>query len=371
MVEATPADDAVFMRRALDLAGQGRGWTSPSPMSGAVVVKGGTIVGEGFSSKPGHPHAETFALDAAGADARGSDLYVVTEPCVLREGCVSGILDSGVRRVVIATQDPNPATAGKGISRLQAAGVEVTLGVEAASARRLNEAAIKFLATRRPFVSLSAVMSFDGKTATAIGERPAPPLEATDDLRSAYDAILIGVGTVLHDDPDLTVTAMRARNPLRIVVDGMARTPPGCNLLSRKGTRGLRPATLIVTTRFAPEERIRELQESGAEILQAPEEEDSMTGDVDLTRLMLLLGRRDISSVLIEGEGSLIDAALTARIVDKVHAYLAPVILGGTSAPGLVGGVGASFVEEGRTLHELTCKPVGSGLMLAAYLDPR
>lgn len=371
MVEASPASDVAFMTRALELAVQGRGWTSPSPMSGAVVAKGNELLGEGFSSKPGHPHAEIFALDAAGEAARDADLFVVNEPCAQRNGCVSRIIEAGIRRVIVACEDPIAALAGKGIAQLRAEGIEVEVGVERARARRINEAAIKFLTTRRPFVALNAVMSFDGKTATAIGERPVPPPEVVDDLRSSYDAVMVGVGTVLNDDPDLTTASPRSRNPLRIVIDGMARTPPGCKFLSRQGTRGLRPAALIVTTRFAPDDRVRALQEGGAEVVVAPEEEESMTGDVDLAKLMAILGRRDIASVLVEGEGSLIDAALAAQVIDKVHAYMAPVLLGGSSAPSLVGGVGVSFVEEAQRLHGLEARPCGDGLLLEGYLEPR
>ncbi|MBU6429400.1 MAG: bifunctional diaminohydroxyphosphoribosylaminopyrimidine deaminase/5-amino-6-(5-phosphoribosylamino)uracil reductase RibD [Cyanobacteria bacterium REEB65] len=372
MVEADPSLDAAYMERALDLARQGRGWTSPAPMSGAVIVKDGEVVGEGFSSTSGPPHAEQFALDAAGDRAKGAELYLVTEPCQVRDGCAQRIVAAGIGRVVLAMEDPNPSAAGRGIALLRSHGVTLSLGVGSSAARQLNETASKFLATRRPFVTLATAMSFDGKIATVIGERPELPIDLSADLRATYDAILVGVGTVLEHDPDLSTSKPRSRNPLRIVVDGMARTPPNCKFLAGStGTRGLRPATLVVTTRFAPADRVRALQEHGAEILVAPEEEESMTGDVDLDKLIALLGRRDISSILIETGGSLVDAALTAGILDKLVVYLAPTILGGSSAPGLFGGMGSSFVEQAPQLHGLTAKPCGDGLLLEAYLNPR
>lgn len=367
----TALGDSAFMRRALELSEFGRGWTSPSPMSGAVVVKDGEIVGEGFLQTWGRAHAEIHALDAAGDRAQGATLYVTIEPCwhPNRESCVSRIVEAGISRVVVAAEDPNPSAAGRGIARLRESGVEVDVGVEEQAVRLLNEASYKFLATRRPFVALFGVMSVDGKVATAIGERPPVPQAVVDRLRATYDAVLFGVSTVVQDDPDLTVNLPRAREPICIVVDGMARTPVSSKILVNPNPGG-RPQTLVVTTRFAPDERVRELKAAGAEIVVAPEEGEPMAANVDLNRLMTILGKRDISSVLIEGGGTLVDAALAAGAVDKLYLYVHPAILGGTSAPGLVGGLGASFIEEAQRVQRLSCQPADEGLLIEGYLSP-
>jgi diaminohydroxyphosphoribosylaminopyrimidine deaminase/5-amino-6-(5-phosphoribosylamino)uracil reductase len=244
------------------------------------------------------------------------------------------------------------------------------VGVEEQSIRRINEASYKFLATRRPFVALFGAMSFDGRVATAIGEKPQPPRSAIDLLRASHDAVLVGVSTVVQDDPEIATRLERARNPLCIVVDGMARTPVSARIFGNKGVPGARPQALVVTTRFAPDEKLRELKAAGAEVLVAPEEGEPMAANIDLNRLLTLLGKRDIASVLIEGGGTLSDAAVAAGLIDKVYLYVHPAILGGASAPGLVGGLGASFVEEAPALTRLACKPCGDGLLLEGYLGP-
>ncbi len=363
--------DSAFMRRAIELSEFGLGWTSPNPLSGAVIVKDGEIVGEGFYQTWGSPHAEACALGAAGERASGATLYLTVEPCYSRnrESCVSLIAEAGIGRVVIGAEDPNPPAAGKGIAALRERGIDVQAGVEEKEIRRRNEAWYKFLATRRPFVALFAAMSFDGRVATTIGERPMPPRGVIDQLRATHDAVLVGVSTVVQDDPEIISLLERARNPLCIVVDGMARTPVSARILGNKGA-GARPQALVVTTRFAPDDKLRELKAAGAEILVAPEEGDPMAANIDLNRLMTLIGKRDVSSVLIEGGGTLSDAALAAGLIDKIYLYVHPAILGGASAPGLVGGLGASFVEEAPTVGRLSCKPCGDGLLLEGYPGP-
>ncbi len=368
---ASTVGDNAYMRRALELSEFGRGWTSPNPMSGAVVVTDGEVVGEGFLQTWGKTHAELCALDAAGERARGATLYVTVEPCFHpnRESCVTRILAAGITRVVIAAEDPNPSASGRGISKLREQGIVVEVGVEEQAVRLLNEASYKFLATRRPFVALFAVMSLDGKVATAIGERPPVPQAVLDRLRATFDAVLLGVSTVVQDDPEITISLPRARDPMCIVVDGMARTPVSSKILVKPNPAG-KPQTLLVTTRFAPDDKLRELKAAGAEIVVAPEEGDPMAANIDINRLMTLLGKRDVSSVLIEGGGTLSDAALAAGAVDKLFLYVHPAILGGTSAPGLVGGLGASFIEEAQIVRQLTCQPVAGGLLLEGYLSP-
>lgn len=372
-----PAQDSApdarrFMQRALELAILGRGWVSPNPMSGAVVVRDGQIVGEGFHPATNKSHAEIFALDAAGDQTRGATLYLAIEPCrhAARAGCVDRILDVGIKRVVIAHEDPNPATSGKGIAMLREAGIQVDVGMLGDACRRLNEANFKFMATRRPFVALYGVMSLDGKIATSIGERPIAPQSARDELLAAHDAVLLGVSAVMQDDPDVGSGLPRSRNPLRVVVDGMARTPATSRILAKPGPAEARPGTLIVTTKFAPDDRIVDLKAAGAEILIAPEEGEPLAANIDLGRLMVLLGKRDITSLLIEAGGTLSDAVLSAGVVDKIYVYVFPGILGGTSAPSLVGGLGASFIEEAQMVTQFSARPCGDGLLIEAYLGP-
>lgn len=371
MVIQAAKTDTVFMQRALELATQGRGWTSPHPMVGALVVKDDQIIGEGFFSGGGKEHAESFALDAAGEAAEGATLYVNVEPCL---GCVRLIQEAGVARVVIATEDPNPAKAGHGILALREAGIPTDLGDSAAAARRLNEIAFRYAATKRPFVAIRTAMSLDGKIATSVGESQyisGPESDAhLQELRATFDAVMLGINTVLQDDPDPDSTLPRSRNPLRIVVDSMARTPVTARVLGKPGTGLLRPSTLVAVTRYAPEDRVRALQAAGAEVLVVSETGDRLDPYVDLSKLMLTLGRRGITSVLIEGGATLNAAALQAGIVEKLFMTVAPIILGGP-APTPVAGMGVTFVEEALRLQRMSCRKLGEDLLVEAYLrDP-
>lgn len=372
---STMTDDATYMHRAIELAQQGRGWTSPNPLAGAVIVQGDQIVGEGFHPQVGQSHAEIFALDAAGEAARGGTLFLSLEPCQYAgrvSPCVDRILQAGITRVVVGCEDANPLSAGRGIKALQEAGLEVTVGIERDRARQLNEIFFKYITTKRPFVALRSAMSLDGKIATTLGESQyiggAEAEEHLQQLRASYDAVLIGVTTVLQDNPEVVCTVPRARNPLRIVIDSLARTPTNCKLLSKAGTGLLRPNTVIVVTRQAPEERIRALQSVGAEILVAPHIGHAMEAHVDLSKLMQILGRREITSVLIEGGGNLNAAALQASIVDKIYCTIAPLIIGGQSALTPVEGLGATFVEEAVRLYGMKCRSLGDDVLIEAYL---
>lgn len=360
--------DSVFMQRALELATQGRGWTSPLPMTGAVVVKAGEIVGEGFLPGMGKEHAEVFALDAAGAEAEGATLYVTMEPC---PACVRRIQEAGIARVVLATEDANPMTSGRGLMALREAAIPIELGDSAEAARRLNEIYFRYIATKRPFVSIRTAMSLDGKIATTVGERhyiSGAEAEAhLQGLRATYDAVMVGINSVLQDDPDPDCTLPRCRNPLRIVIDSMARTPVTARVLGKPGTGLLRPMTIVAVTKYAPEERVRALQAAGAEVLVVSEVGDRLEPHVDLNKLMQVLGRRGLTSVLIEGGSNLNAAALQAGIVDKLFLTVAPIILGGL-APTPVAGMGVTFIEEAPRLTRMTCSPLGQDLLIQAYL---
>lgn len=372
------ATDDAYMARALELAQQGRGWTSPNPMVGAVVLsEHGEVVGEGFHPGVGKPHAEVFALDAAGDQAAGGTLYVSLEPCA-HQGrtppCVERVLRSGVRRVVIAHEDPNPLVAGRGIASLQEAGLLVTVGPGREAAMRLNEAFLKFIRTKRPFLAVKVGMSLDGKIATASGESQWITNESSrlhvQQLRAQYDAIMVGVNTVVADNPRLTCRLPGARQPWRIIIDSMARTPLNAKVFDKPGPGAMRSPTLVCVGPKAPDERVRALREAGAEILQAPDTGFGLDSHLDLARLMALLGKRELSSILLEGGGTLNAASLESGIVDKVYAYVAPKIIGGVGAPTMVEGSGITLLEEAIQLHRMRPTWLDGDVLLEAYTSP-
>lgn len=358
------------MQMALDLARRAMGRTSPNPMVGAVVVKDGRVVGQGYHARAGTPHAEINALQEAGAQAAGATLYVTLEPCCHhgRTGpCTEAVLAAGVSRVVAAMTDPNPLVAGRGLERLREAGVEVTVGVMEEEARQLNEVFIKYITTRRPFVVLKAAMSLDGKIATRTGEsRWITGREARLEvhrLRDRYDAILVGVNTVLLDNPSLTTRLPEGegKDPVRIIVDSRARTPPQARVITQSS-----PApTIIAVTPDAPEENLRRLEGAGAKILIVP----GSGPRVDLAALMAELGRREITSVLIEGGAEIHASALEARIVDKVIWFIAPQIIGGRQAPGPVGGEGPARLAEAVELKEVSVDRYGPDICVQGYVE--
>ena len=361
--------DARYMRRAVELAGRGLGLTSPNPVVGAVAVRGGEIVGEGFHQRAGEAHAEVSALAAAGPRAEGATLYVTLEPCVHHgktPPCVDGILQAGVGRVVVAVQDPNPLVNGRGLERLRDAGVDVTVGVEQEAATRLNRPFFKYITTGRPFVTLKVAMTLDGKIADREGSSRWITGEAARGLvhrmRSQADAILVGIGTVLKDDPGLTVRLERPwpREPFRVVVDSRLRTPPDARLI-----RAGRPDRVIVAcVDLAPPERAKRLDAQGIQLLSLP----GSDGRVDLAGLMAALGARQIVSVLAEG-GSEIGAALLEQgLVDRVAWFVAPCLLGGQAAPGPVGGAGRRL-KEALHLRNVTWTPVGDDLLVEGDVD--
>jgi len=317
------------MRRALELAMRGRGRTSPNPMVGAVLAKDGTIVGEGYHARVGGPHAEIVALDAAAEGARGATLYVTLEPCChmgRTPPCTEAILRSGVAKVIAAVEDPNPAVCGQGIARLRDAGVAVEVGLCDAEARALNAAFFTWVTLGRPLGILKAGMSLDGKIATRTGDARwitgEPARRRAHQMRAEADAILIGVETALRDDPLLTAREAPApRQPLRIVADSQARLP----LRQQLARTACEVPTVVATTPGAPGDRVAALQAAGVEVLVV----DGPGPRLDLKALAGALAKRDITSVLIEGGGTLHAAALEAGIVDRVALFVAPSSWGG------------------------------------------
>jgi len=356
------------MQTALALAAKALGRTSPNPMVGAVIVKDGGIIGQGYHRQAGTPHAEIHALREAGSAAEGATLYVTLEPCVhygRTPPCTMAIINAGISQVVVATKDPNPLVAGRGIDMLEKAGITTTVGVLEQEARRLNEVFNKFITTGNPFVVLKSAMSLDGKIATRTGHSQwitgAAARQCGHSLRDRYDAIMVGVGTVLADDPLLTTRLPQGggKNPLRIVVDSQARTPMTSKVVTDKAA-----PTLIAVTEQAPAEKIAALQAAGAAVLVTK----AKNGRVDLTALMRELGNRQVTSVLLEGGAAVVAAAVAEKLVDKVHFFIAPLIIGGHGAPGPVGGQGVAELTGALRLAEMHTELLDKDLHVEALV---
>ena len=353
-----------YMKRALRLAARGR--TSPNPMVGAVIVAGGKLVGEGYHKEYGGPHAEVWALEAAGERARSATAYVTLEPCShygKTPPCTKALIEAGVARVVAAVVDPNPKVRGRGVKMLREAGIEVEVGVLEAEAKRLNAAYFKHTTMGLPLVSLKAAMSLDGKIATAAGESQwitgERARKEAHRLRAVHDAVLVGVGTVLADEPRLTVRKVRGRSPLRVVVDSEARTPPEAALL----TADERPPIIAVTER-APKDRVEALERAGAEVWVGP----AADGKVDLRALLRWLAERQIQSVLVEGGGTVAAAALAAGLVDRVYFFIAPLIIGGERARTPVEGEGIARLAEAWRLEGMKVRRIGEDLLISGEM---
>lgn len=370
-------EDKKFMARALQLAERAAGRTSPNPLVGAVVVRDGEVVGEGYHAVAGGPHAEVVALRQAGERARGATLYVSLEPCChfgRTPPCTRAVLAAGVSRVVAAMTDPNPRVSGRGLDELRAAGLRVEVGCLERQARRLNEAFCHFLATGRPFLAYKVALSLDGKVATAAGQsRWITGSEArryAHRLRDRHDAVMVGVGTVLADDPLLTTRLEGGRDALRVVVDGRGRLPLSARLLRLRPEapepefRSSAP-TLVATTAAMPEELQRALRERpGVEVLVLPGED----GRVDPEALLRVLGQRGVLSVLLEGGPTLAASFLAAGLVDKVYFFLAPLLIGGEGAPGALGGKGVAELAAAPRLREVEVERVGEDVLVVGYL---
>jgi diaminohydroxyphosphoribosylaminopyrimidine deaminase/5-amino-6-(5-phosphoribosylamino)uracil reductase len=354
------------MGRALELARRGLGLASPNPAVGAVVVADGRVVGEGWHEGPGTPHAEVVALRAAGGRARGATLYSTLEPCD-HQGrtppCTRAIVAAGVARVVVAMPDPNPIVDGRGIRALREAAIGVDLGVGEPEARRLTEAYAKHVVTGLPFVTLKLAATLDGKVAARDGSsRWITGEDARADahrLRAAADAIAVGAGTALADDPALTVRdpAYRGARKLRVLVDARGRVPARGRLFD-----GSAP-TLVATTEAAPRGAREAWRETGADVVVLPMEEG---GGVSVPALLEHLGKRDLQHLLLEGGPTLAFAAVAAGCVDRLVLYLAPKLLGGTDAPGALGGPGFAPVGEAVGLAIRSVARLGPDLKVEA-----
>ena len=357
-----------YMKQALALARQALGTTSPNPAVGAVLVKDGLVVGEGYTQPPDQAHAEVVALKRAGDRARGAVLYVTLEPCCHQgrtAACTSAIVAAGVAEVHMAVRDPNPLVDGKGRHELEEAGIRVIVGEQEEAAGKLNEAYLKYIRTRLPFVVAKFAASLDGKIATRTGDArwitgEAARRRAHDELRATSDAVMAGVRTVVADDPQLTARDSqgrpRDRQPLRIVVDSGGRTPVTARLLQE-------PGKVLIAGARIPQRRARALEQAGAEVLELPAED----GSVDLRALLAALGQREVTTVLVEGGGKLLGSLFDQKLVDKVVAFLAPLIIGGAEAVPAVAGAGSGTIAEAFRLRDVTVEQVGEDLMVVGY----
>ena len=360
-----------WMRRALELARRAEGRTSPNPLVGAVIVRDGRVLGEGFHRRAGLPHAEAEALRAAHESVTSATMYVTLEPCShygRTPPCSEAILSAGIAHVVYAVADPNPSAAGGG-RRLREAGVQVTTGVCADEAEELNRFFLHAVRTGRPYVVAKYAASLDGRIAARSGDSKWITGEAArnraHELRHMVDAVVVGAGTVIADDPSLTVRLAidEPAHPLRVVLDSTGRTPLECRLFSGE----LPGATLVAATQTLPAEREAALAARGVEVLRLPADQ---LGRVDVTALAQVLGARGVRSMMVEGGAAVHGAFFDANLVDEVWAFVAPVIIGGVAAPGPVGGRGAETMAEALRIGKLQVESHGGDVLLRVRRMP-
>ncbi|MGY0400733.1 bifunctional diaminohydroxyphosphoribosylaminopyrimidine deaminase/5-amino-6-(5-phosphoribosylamino)uracil reductase RibD [Carnobacterium jeotgali] len=352
---------------ALDLARKGKGWTTPNPLVGAVIVKGGRVIGQGYHQKYGQPHAEVNAIASAKEDVTGATLYVTLEPCShfgKTPPCSDLLIDKNIKRVVVGTLDPNPLVAGKGIERLRSNGIEVVTGVLEEESQKLNEIFIKYIVTKEPFVVMKNAMSLDGKIATVTGESQWISGESSrkqvHSLRHELAGIMVGIETIIKDDPQLTSRTLNSRNPIRIVVDSQLRIPIASKVLTQQD----KAKTIVATTRRANKEKLDTLKQMDIEVLVTKEK----GGRVDLKELMKLLGAKGIDSILLEGGANLNFSALEEGIVDKIQSYIAPKIIGGKEAKTAVEGAGVHSLKNAFQIDRMTPVMVGEDLFVEGYI---
>ncbi|MBU0534476.1 MAG: bifunctional diaminohydroxyphosphoribosylaminopyrimidine deaminase/5-amino-6-(5-phosphoribosylamino)uracil reductase RibD [Candidatus Omnitrophica bacterium] len=375
--------DTKFIKEALALAVKAEGLTSPNPLVGAVIVKGNKIIGRGYHKRAGSKHAEILALESAGKPAhqpatklagnrkaggktKGATLYINLEPCAhygKTPPCAPEIIKAGIKRVVIAMPDPNPLVNGKGIKKLKSEGIDVQVGILEQDARKINETYIKYMTKKMPFVVLKWAMSLDGKIATRKGNSKwisgKASREFTQKLRGKFDAVLIGIETLLKDNPQLNTHGLEIKEPKRIIIDSKGRIPLDCNLLKTKGGQ-----IIITTTDKISKKKIRDLKEKGAEIIVISSKE----GRVDLKKLMIELAKREITSILVEGGGTINASFIENALADKFVAFLSPMIIGGKNAISPVEGKGIEKIANAVRIRDLSIRKMGEDVVMEGYL---
>lgn len=355
------------MELAIKLAKKGEGKVNPNPMVGALIVKDGTIIGEGYHEKYGEGHAEVNAFKSLKEDPSGATMYVTLEPCShygKTPPCVDKIIQSKIKRVVIGMIDPNPLVSGNGVDKLKRAGIEVKVGVLEDKCKKLNEIFIKYILTKNPFVVLKTAMSLDGKIATRTGESKWITSEKSrlevHNLRNKLSAIMVGVNTVIKDNPELTCRIENGNDPIRIIVDSTLKIPMDSKVLQNKDNK-----TIIVTTKRANINSMQELLKKNIQVIIIEEK----NGQVDLSELIKKLGELGIDSILLEGGSTLNYSALEENIVDKVMVYIAPKIIGGESSKTPVGGRGIDKLNDAFKLKNIAINILNEDILVEGYID--
>lgn len=356
------------MQLALDLARRGRGFTSPNPMVGAVVVNNGKIVGRGYHPRTGEPHAEVFAIDDAGDKARGATIYVTLEPCNhtgRTPPCVQKIIAAGINRAVVAMEDPNPDVTGGGLTALRNAGLTVVIGVLEGEARRLNEVFVKYITTKLPFVLVKCAATLDGQLSTRTGDSkwvtgPAAR-EYVHQLRHEYDSILVGAETVRKDNPSLTARLedRKTRDPIRIVLDTNLSVSRNAALFQQNNSA----KTIVIAADTSSPEVRNNIESLGATVITLPPE----NGRISLNQLMKVLGNRGITSILIEGGGQVIHAAFQAGIVDKINFFYAPKIMIGNDGTSICSGTGPDLMQNAVKVNNIRVQCFGEDILMEGY----
>lgn len=359
--------DELYMTRAIRLAKKAEGFTSPNPLVGAVIVKGDKIVGEGYHARCGLPHAEVNALRRARGRTDGATLYVTLEPCDhfgRTPPCTEAIIGSRIKKVVIGMRDPNPINNGRGARRLKSKGVEVVIGILGEEARVINRPYIKFITKRLPFVTVKVAESLDGKIAARGGDSKWITGEDSRQyvrrLRGKTDAVMVGINTVIKDDPTLLVSADALRQPLRIVLDTNLKIPLGLKLFSTTD----RARLMVVTTEIAPASKRKMCMDRGAEIRVVP----SKGGKVDLRYLLRSLAKDGIMHILVEGGGEVIASLVKEELADRFLFFIAPKIIGGRDAPTSVGGSGVRTMKDALSFARMGVKRFKKDILIEAEM---
>jgi len=360
-------DDEQWMRKVLRLADKGRGRTSPNPMVGAILVKNGKVVGEGYHARAGEDHAEIIALQRARERARGATLYINLEPCThygKTPPCAPQVIKAGVKSVVIGMEDPNPLVRGKGIETLKKAGLNVHAGILERECQRSNEAFCKYITAKEPFIILKVAATLDGKIATQEGDSKWISGEASrrfvHRLRDEVDGVLVGIGTVLRDDPLLTTRIKGGRDPYRIVLDSRLKIPEEAKVFGDYPTK-----VIIATTKTAPKDKIERLEKRGVNILTL----ESKEGRIDLKSCLSNLGEIGMMSLMVEGGNQVNGSFLDEGLIDKLLLFLSPRLIGDPEAPGIFGGRGVSKLQETIPLKEIRTRRIGEDILLEGYLE--
>ncbi len=368
MAESFQNTDIRFMREALRQARKGSGRTSPNPAVGAVIVENNTAIAKGFHKKAGLPHAEVDALKKVGGKAPGCTLYVTLEPCN-HQGrtppCTEAILKSGINRVVVGMKDPNPDVSGGGCEFLEKNGIDVVSGILESECRLLNEAFLKYVLTTLPFVIAKSAITLDGWTGTATGHSKwitnDKSRQFVHRMRSQVDAIMVGVGTVLADDPQLTTRLGRGqgKDPLRLVVDTHLRTPLDAKIVNHESAAD----TLIAVGSDVSGEVLEKINKKGVETIVCPTQD----GRIDLRALMGIMAEKSVTSILLEGGGTLAGSMLTERLIDKYYVFNAPKILGGGDGIPMVAGTGPKKMDQSLSLKDIRVRRFGDDVLIMGY----